>query len=413
MLLFTCIFSVLAILFFTAVRSAFSGMLKLRLELLGRNINYSGRAASLFLRETTMVSLSIKSGRTLFLLLAVLSASLLWTRFQEPVWNSMGMLLVFVLVFALLLFLLADAFIANITRLYPYAMLRMLAPLFLFSYGLFWPSTRLLFLLRKNIMMRHEKGTPGKTPAEDMSEDFEELVNSLQQRNSHLAQEPEVQILRNALDFQDEKAGTCMIPRSEVVAVEINASIEELKQKFTATRLTRILIYRESIENIVGYVHSFEMFRKPVSIISIIRPVIVVPESIPVHDVLALFIKQRRSIALVVDEYGGTSGILTMEDVIEELFGEIDDEHDNDQHLEKKLNEVEYLFSARLEIDYLNEKYKLDLPVSQDYHTLGGLVMQLSEGLPRPKQKLFSGHFRLEVVEVAENRIETVKLILK
>jgi CBS domain containing-hemolysin-like protein len=189
--------------------------------------------------------------------------------------------------------------------------------------------------------------------------------------------------------------------------------VEELVRRFTSTRLTRILIFRESIENIIGYVHSFEMFRKPVSIISVIRPVVVVPETIGVQDLLTLFIKQRRNIAVVVDEYGGTSGILTMEDVIEELFGEIDDEHDNDQLLEKKLNEKQYLFSARLEIAYLNEKYGFSLPESKDFSTLGGLVVHLGEGLPRPRQKLFSDHFRLEVVEVKEHRLETVKLILK
>jgi putative hemolysin len=283
----------------------------------------------------------------------------------------------------------------------------------LLSYAAFWPFTALLYGLRKIIFKLSGNTVPGSEATGSGADDFEELVNSLHDGNSTAPREPELEILQKAIDFQDHKAKFCMIPRSEVVAMEINSPVQELVQRFTDTRLTRILIYRESRENIIGYVHSFEMFRKPVSVISVIRPVVVVPETMPVQEVLALFIKQRRSMAVVVDEYGGTSGILTMEDVIEELFGEIDDEHDNEQLLEKKLNEKEYLFAARLEINYLNEKYGFDLPGSKEYTSLGGLVVHLSEGIPRPRQKLFIAHFRLEAVEVNGNRLETVKLILK
>jgi CBS domain containing-hemolysin-like protein len=409
MILLLFVFSFLAVLFYTALRASLAASLRLRLELESHHRTFAGRTASLFIRETTRVSLSIKTGRSFFFVTSALALYLLC----EPCGCVASGYSIGSFIFSLLasvLFLLAgDAFTGNISRQHPYFVLRVLAPLFLLSYAIFWPLTSLLFNLRQRIFQKQG----GSEKKESRAADFEELVNSLYEGNPDTAQEPEVQILQNAIDFQDVKAGSCMIPRSEVVAMEINSPVEELVRRFTSTRLTRILIFRESIENIIGYVHSFEMFRKPVSIISVIRPVVVVPETIGVQDLLTLFIKQRRNIAVVVDEYGGTSGILTMEDVIEELFGEIDDEHDNDQLLEKKLNEKQYLFSARLEIAYLNEKYGFSLPESKDFSTLGGLVVHLGEGLPRPRQKLFSDHFRLEVVEVKEHRLETVKLILK
>jgi putative hemolysin len=411
MILLLFIFSFLAVLFYTALRASLAASLRLRLELESHHATFAGRTATLFIKETTRVSLSIKTGRSFFFITSALSLYLLCEPCGCVASGYSAGSFFFALAASALFLLIGDAFTGNLSRLNPYFVLRMLAPLFLLSYVIFWPLTSLLFNLRERIFQRQGKGASVKK--ESLAADFEELVNSLYEGNPNTAQEPEVQILQNALDFQDVKAGSCMIPRSEVVAMEINSPVEELIRRFTATRLTRIFIFRESIENIVGYVHSFEMFRKPVSIISVIRPVVVVPETIGVQDLLTLFIKQRRNIAVVVDEYGGTSGILTMEDVIEELFGEIDDEHDSDQLLEKKLNERQYLFSARLEIAYLNEKYGFNLPESKDFSTLGGLVVHLGEGLPRPRQKLFSDHFRIEVVEVKEQRLETVKLILK
>jgi putative hemolysin len=402
----------ISILVYSALRVSLASSLRLRLELESLHTGMTGRAAALFIKHPTRSTLSVKIGRSFFTILWVLSLCYLFLPADAVGIFNTGALL-FCLFVSLMLWLLADATLGSLTRMHPYTVLRLMSPLFLLSYILFLPVSGFLFRMRAFILSRSVQGADSKK--ESNAEDFEELVSSLykEKAGEAPAQEPEVQILQNALAFQDVKAVACMIPRSEVVAMEINCSVNDLINRFTSTRLTRILIYRESIENIVGYVHSFELFRKPVSVISVIRPVVVVPETIGVQEVLSLFIKQRRNIAVVVDEYGGTSGILTMEDVIEELFGEIDDEHDNDQLLEKKLNEKEYLFSSRLEISYLNEKYNFRLPESKDFTSLGGLVVHLGEGLPRPKQKLFSGHFRLEVMEVNNNKLETVKLILK
>jgi putative hemolysin len=410
-MLITSVFSFVAVLFFTSIRASLSSSIRLRLQLESHHLTLAGKAARLFISQTTRVSLTIKWARSLFLTVWALSVYLICT---HPDTSAGAMHAgVFTILISVFIFFVSDLVVANLSSLHPYALLRLLAPLFLFTYIVCWPLTSLLYWCRQQIFSKAHPRHGDAEKRESKSEDFEDLVNSMNEGHSEQVPFSEVQILQNALDFQDVKAGSCMIPRSEVVAMEINSSVDDLIAKFTSTRLTRILIYRESIENIIGYVHSFELFRKPVSVISMVRPVVVVPETTPIRELLTLFIKQHRNIALVIDEYGGTSGILTMEDVIEELFGEIDDEHDSDEHLEKRLNEKEYLLSARLEVDYLNEKYGFSIPVSPDYTTLGGFVFHLGQGLPRPKQKLFHEHLRFEVVEMNANRVETVKLSLK
>ncbi len=412
-MLILSVFSFIAVLFFTAVRASLSSSIRLRLQLESHHLTLEGRAARLFINQTTRVSLTLKTARNLFLVLWILSAFVLCFHLGAAEPGSLRGIGYFALGFSVFCFLMADMVVANLSSLHPYALLRLFSPLFLLTYTICSPVTSVLYWFRNLIFSQADK-LPGSSDKQiSKSEDFEDLINSLNEGASNELPHTEVQILQNALDFQEVKAGACMIPRSEVVAMEINSSIDELIARFTATRLTRILIFRENIENIIGYVHSFELFRKPVSVISMVRPVVVVPETTPVRDLLTLFIKQHRNIALVIDEYGGTSGILTMEDVIEELFGEIDDEHDSDQLLEKKLNEKEYLLSARLEVSYLNEKYGFQIPDSADYHTLGGFVFHLAQGMPRPKQKLFYELFRLEVMEMNANRVETVKMILK
>ena len=192
----------------------------------------------------------------------------------------------------------------------------------------------------------------------------------------------EIQIFQNALEFSEVKSREVMIPRTEIVAVEKEESLDALNAMFTETGLSKILIFQDSIDDIVGYVHSFELFKKPQSITDVLRPVIFVPETMLVKDVLNVLIKKRKSIAVVIDEYGGTSGMMTVEDIVEELFGEIEDEHDSVVLIEEEVAEGVYKFSARLEVDYINETYKLELPEDENYETLGGLIVNHTEGIP-------------------------------
>jgi CBS domain containing-hemolysin-like protein len=220
----------------------------------------------------------------------------------------------------------------------------------------------------------------------------------------------EIQIFQNALDFSEVKSREAMIPRTEIVAVDIDTTPKELAKIFTETGLSKILVYNESIDDILGYIHSFELFKKPEKIEKVLMPVVFVPETMLVKDVLGILSKKRKSLAVVIDEYGGTSGIITVEDIIEELFGEIEDEHDSVALIEEELGEDHYKFSARLEVDYLNENYKLDLEESENYETLGGLIVNHTEEIPEKGETLEIDKFIFTILEVSNTKIELVEL---
>ena len=203
-----------------------------------------------------------------------------------------------------------------------------------------------------------------------------------------------------------------MVPRTEIIAMNIEDPIELLKNKFIETGLSKIVIYRDDIENIIGYVHSKEMFNKPTSIKSSLLPVSIVPESKTANEMLKLFIRQQRSMAVVVDEFGGTSGIVTIEDVMEEIFGEIEDEHDKLELLDKKLSDNEFILSGRAEIDYLNEKYQFNLPVSEEYETLSGMITHHHESIPPINAGIQIDWFFFSITRVSETRIELVHMKL-
>lgn len=222
----------------------------------------------------------------------------------------------------------------------------------------------------------------------------------------------EIQIFQNALDFSEIKSREAMIPRTEVIAVDINTSNKELVKIFTETGLSKLLVYDDSIDDILGYIHSFELFKKPTCIKDILMPVIFVPETMLAKDVLNILSKKRKSIAVVIDEYGGTSGIITVEDIIEELFGEIEDEHDSVELIEEDLGDGHYKFSARLEVDYLNEEYDFDLEESENYETLGGLIVNYTEEIPNKGETVKIGDFVFVILEVSSTKIEMVDLYI-
>ncbi|MAP54346.1 hemolysin family protein [Altibacter sp.] len=223
----------------------------------------------------------------------------------------------------------------------------------------------------------------------------------------------EIQIFQNALDFSEVKSREVMIPRTEVVAVDIDTTPKELSKIFTETGLSKILVYKDNIDDILGYVHSFELFKKPANLKKVLMPVVFVPETMHAKDVLNILSKKRKSIAVVIDEYGGTSGIMTVEDIIEELFGEIQDEHDSVALTEEVLGEEHFKFSARLEVDYLNETYKLDLPESENYETLGGMIVNHTEEIPDKDEMVEMGDYIFRILEVSNTKIELVELKVK
>jgi putative hemolysin len=220
----------------------------------------------------------------------------------------------------------------------------------------------------------------------------------------------EIQIFQNALEFSKVRAREVMVPRTEIISVDRYIKPNELNKIFIQTGLSKILIHRENIDNIVGYVSLMDIFKEYKNFKSIIKPVEYIPESMFINDILNLLTKKRKNIALVIDEYGGTSGIITKEDIIEELFGEIEDEHDSPNFLENKLKENLFLFSARLELDYLNDQYKLNIPVSDQYETLGGFIVHRNQDIPLIEEVLKIDQFEFKIKEVSNTKIETVEL---
>lgn len=223
----------------------------------------------------------------------------------------------------------------------------------------------------------------------------------------------EIQIFQNALEFSGVKAREIMTPRTELVAVEFHSSVSQLRELFIQTGYSKILIYQNSLDDIIGYVHSFELFKKPRTIKAIMIPVEYVPETIFIKDVLNLLTKKRKSVAVILDEYGGTSGIITVEDIVEELFGEIEDEHDNDEELiEQKVNEKTFLFSARLDVAYINEEYKLDIPESDSYGTLGGFIVDFSKEIPQKGEQITIENLHFVIEDASNNKIDLVKMTI-
>ncbi|MDC0478246.1 hemolysin family protein [Flavobacteriaceae bacterium] len=223
----------------------------------------------------------------------------------------------------------------------------------------------------------------------------------------------EVQIFQNALDFSDSKARDIMVPRIELYSLEIHDYVSKLREIFVSTGFTKILIYKNTIDDIIGYVHAHDLFKNPKTIKSMLLPVEFVPESILIKDLLSILTKKRKSIAIILDEYGGTSGMITVEDIVEELFGEIDDEFDVSDLIEIQLEADNYNFSARLEVDYLNEQYNLDLPESEDYGTLGGLIVHYREEIPKLGEEVIIEKYLFKIIDVSDTKINTVSLIIK
>jgi putative hemolysin len=257
-----------------------------------------------------------------------------------------------------------------------------------------------------------------RTPGDDVQLAFTkiELGDYITEQMETVEEEDEVdseiQIFQNALEFAAVKAREVMVPRTEIMAVEIHETPKNLAKLFTETGFSKILVFKDTVDNVIGYVHSYELFKKPKTIKSILLPVEFVPETMLIQDILNVLIKKRKSIAVVLDEYGGTSGLMTVEDIVEELFGEIEDEHDTTDLREEQIDDTHFLFSARLEVDYLNDNYKLNLNSSDEYETLGGmLVHQLGE-IPEKEAEINVDNFKFTIIEVSSTKIDLVALEL-
>jgi CBS domain containing-hemolysin-like protein len=282
-------------------------------------------------------------------------------------------------------------------------------PMLLF-YVLLYPISIFMSWISEAIMRLF--GVPiGKTDTYMLGKvDLDRLVEeSIQTSDEEV--ESDLKFFQNALDLSKVKLRNCIVPRTEIEAVEYDASLDELKQLFVQSGYSKLLVYKENIDNIVGYVHSKELFTKPEQWQTHIIAVPIVPETMAANKLMNMLLLKNKSLAVVVDEFGGTAGIVTLEDIVEEIFGEIEDEHDTAQYVEKKISDREYIFSSRLEIDYVNETFGLSLPVSEDYLTLGGLILHVYQGFPQVGELIKTDGYTIRILKASNNKIELVKLI--
>ncbi len=408
--------TILASAFFSGLEIAFITSNKLRIELESKQGNFSAKILAYFTKYPSRYLGTMLLGNNIALVIfGIYMDEELKPIIGHYLSSKIAILIISTFLSTMLILVTAEYLPKNIFRINPNKTLNLFALPLSLVYGLLYPVVMITigfseFILKKIFRVKIEKENAAFTMI-DLDNYLREGTSAIEKKAE---MDHEIQIFQNALDFSSVKARECMVPRNEIVALDENDSIETLKQKFIQTRLSKVLIYSKSIDNIIGYVYSKELFKNPKSIRSILLPVSIVPESMPASEVLTVFIQQHKSIAVVVDEFGGTSGMLTMEDVIEEIFGEIEDEHDKEELIDKQLSDTEFEFSARLETDYINGKYHLDLPILDNFETLSGLIMHYHESIPRLNEEIEIKHFSFKITAVTRTRIEQVYLkILK
>jgi putative hemolysin len=411
---FVILIALLFCAFFAAMEIAFLSSNRLKIALDEAKGTWRSKLVTRFYKnESFFIALLLLGNNVSLVIFGIYSAELL-----EPIITNWGVthstwVLLLQTVISTLLVLSVSEFLPKaIVQINPNKFLSLATIPMVVIYGLLYIPTQLVMSI--GLLFLRISGSKNVKREKVFSKiDLEHYVEHI---NANIKEEEEmmneIQILKNALDFSAIKARDCMVPRTEIYALEVESTIEDLTQMFIETGFSKIIVYRGKIDNIIGYVHSYELFKKPSSIKQILLPVSFVPTAMPGKELLELFSNRSGKIAVVVDEYGGTAGIVTLEDIIEEIFGEIEDEHDVEDLLEQQLNETTHLFSARLEIDYLNDKYNLELPESDVYETLGGLIINELETIPIEGTEVQLSNYLIIVEKVSEKKIETVRLTL-
>ncbi len=414
LIIITLVFSAFA----SGCEIAFLSANKLRIELDRSQGSFSARILWNFVKSPSkfIAAMLILNNIALVVYGIVMAENIITREFLEAnlpyQLHGKGMLLLIQTIFSTLIILVAAEFIPKaIFRIDPNATLSLLALPIRAIYFLIYPIVWVILGMAKFILKHffgiewtEERPVFGRV-------DLDLFVRDLTTKNSQAEEmDTEIRIFQNALDFKEVKVKECMIPRNEIVAIEVNKSVSDLLKLFNDTKLSKILVYRDNIDNIIGFVHSSEMFKEPAEITHILLPVTIVPEVMSANEVLKQFTNMHRSVAIVVDEFGGTAGMVTIEDVMEEIFGEIQDEHDTPDETEKMISETEFIFSGRLEIDYLNDKYNLNIPEHEGYETLAGFIFFHHENIPEPNEEVLIPPYSFVIQKVKNNRIEQVRM---
>jgi len=330
--------------------------------------------------------------------------------FLKPyLFNDFFILLVQTLISTLLILVIAEFLPKAIFRIFANEALKIFAiPAYIFFLIFYFISDFIMFI--SNFVLRVFFNT--KEDEVQLAFTKAELGNYINEQ-LEIADEDvdsEIQIFQNALDFHNVKAREAMIPRTDIVAIDVTDSIKNLKNLFIETGLSKIIVYKNSLDDVIGYIHAFELFKNPKTIRSILIPIKIVPETMMINHILNELTKKQKSVSIVIDEYGGTSGLITIEDIIEELFGDIEDEHDSVEFLDKRINDREFEFSSRLEVDYINENYNLTLPKDEAYETIGGLIVNATENIPQQGEVINIDNFQFTILKVSSSKIEEIYL---
>ena len=405
--------------FFSGIEIAFVTANKLKIEVDKSNHVFSARLLSHFAKMPSKFIVFVLLGNNITLVIyGIFAAKLLdpWIDGWLPeVLNTPSVLLIIQTIIATAVVLVFAEFLPKtLFRVNSNKVLSRFSIPVMLIYGLLYPFVYLFMWVSNALLKRFFKHNPevvhtGFSPV-DIDYYIQEFSNVPKEENEI---RQEIQMVQNVMDLQHVKARECMIPRMEVVAIDVQSSLSELQQKFTETGLSRILIYKNSVDDIIGYVHAFDLFKNPKTISDILRKVEVVPEAMPGNKLMKEMIDKKRSITVVVDEFGGTSGVITLEDLTEEIFGEIEDEFDVDDSVERKIDDKRYVFSARSEIDYLNQEFDLNLPESDEYETLAGLITNYHENIPQKGEEIrIDDKFVFRILQATDAKIEKVMLTI-
>jgi CBS domain containing-hemolysin-like protein len=412
-LILCIILCIILIGFFAGVEIAIVSVNKLNIELKKKQGNMSGRILSRFMENpaefigTSLIGVNI----------VLVVYGLLMTQLTEPFltqlpppFNSEYVKLFLDTLFATLIILVFGEFFPKaIFRAKAESMLMFFSVPINLVYSILAPVAKLFVAIAEwilkyllNVKLAENKPIFGRG-------DLEHFVKQTSNGHNYDSQELNTELFENALYLVNVKIRECLVPRNEIEAIDIKFSVKDARERLIKTKLSKLVVYDENIDNIVGYLHHLDLHRNPATIHDVMHPIVVVPETMSAVDLMNKFTKERKSIAWVIDEFGGTAGIITMEDVLEEIFGDINDEHDTEEYVEKQLSENEFIFSGRLEVDYLNDKYDFDIP-ADDAETLSGYIVTNHETIPKMKERIIIDDFEFDILLVTETRIETVKM---
>ena len=399
--------------FFSGMEIAFVSVDKLRFEM-DRKGGVSSRILSLFFRNPNdFISTILFFNNIALVIYGILMAQIIGDNLLAGwITNHFVMVLVQTVISTLIILVTGEFLPKTLFKINPNLALNVCAvPLFI-CYVVLYPiskfSSGVSYLFLRLFGMKVNKEASAKAFGKVDLDYF--VQSSIDNAESEETLDTEVKIFQNALDFSAVKIRDCIVPRTEVVAVALDTSLEELKGRFVESGISKIIVYDGNIDNVVGYIHSSEMFRSPKDWRNHVKEVPIVPETMAAHKLMKLFMQQKKTIAVVVDEFGGTSGIVSLEDLVEEIFGDIEDEHDNTSYICKQIGEHEYVLSARLEIEKVNETFNLELPESDDYLTVGGLILNQYQSFPKLHELVSVGKYQFKIIKVTATKIELVRL---